>query len=444
MKESKYNFFFKVEENGEEKYLGYNAISNGLALMEPETVDFVRNIQNEDLKNLRIDEKIFKELKEGGFIVDDDFDEIQLLRFTRDQMRFSTSTFSLTILPTLDCNLGCKYCFEMRKPIYMDEKVYNQLLSFAESNIYSIGAKILGISWYGGEPLLKFDLIEKFTKDAVEMCKKYNCFYSASMVTNGTLITEDVAEKIKKLGIMNVQITLDGDPETHNVRRPYLDGRGSFEDVLKGIKNLDKAGVPVSIRVNIDRTNSNLDLSFLEKYGLVEILRKKENRIYFGFVKPCTSSCGCSQEECFTHVEFYDLEFRLKAELREKYGIEAPFYPSPVYGCVATSPYGYVVGPKGELYKCWEDVGRENEEVGNIFEGPKMDKNHLDHLTLDVGEGECLNCKFLPICNGGCPKTRIKRLRGLPEPLDCNPYKFNLKRSLEYYYTKVYTGDEES
>ncbi len=442
MKQSGYNFFFETEEEGKKKYLAYNSLTNGLALMEVETVEFIKNIENEDLSNLRIKEDIFKELKNGGFIVEDGFDELKLLKLIKNQNVYDTRGFSLTILPTLDCNLGCKYCFEMRKPIHMDEKVEERLVEFVSENIEAMECKYFFVSWYGGEPLLKLDVIERLTEKFKNLCKERNCIYSASMVSNGTLITEEVAKRLSEMGITDVQVTLDGDPETHNVRRPYLDGRESFEDILNGIKNLAKFKIPISMRVNIDRTNRDLDLVFLEEYGLMEILQRDENGIHFGFVRPCTSTCGCSENECFTHMEFYEIENRLRRELFEKYNIESRFYPSPVYGCVATTPYGYVVGPRGELYKCWEDVGKESEEVGNIFNGVRMDKHHLDHLMLELDE-ECLNCKFLPLCNGGCPKTQVKRLRGENIPRDCTSYKFNMRRTLEYYYRNVHREEGE-
>ena len=114
----------------------------------------------------------------------------------------------------------------------------------------------ISIKWYGGEPLIEFNKIVQITNEVKPLFENF----SASIITNGYLLTPDKIEQFEELGIRQIQITLDGPEEIHNKRRPLKNGKGSFNQILRNIDYLFSVNekIFVTIRVNIDRSNENM------------------------------------------------------------------------------------------------------------------------------------------------------------------------------------------
>ena len=121
MKLSKYNFAFNNGEN--EKHILYNSMTNSLALIDNEKYGGYRKYENGEVENL--DSDLMEDLYKGGFIVDNDFDELKELELRLLHGRFSSNSLGLTLAPTSDCNFRCIYCYEkdVIKPTYMTEEV---------------------------------------------------------------------------------------------------------------------------------------------------------------------------------------------------------------------------------------------------------------------------------------------------------------------------------
>ncbi len=126
MKKSNYNFFIDYKED-ENKIIAYNALSNNLALMDKEEFDIFNNSENLD----SIDNQLLSQLKIGNFIVDDELDELELIRFKMLESRFNRNLLSLTIAPTSACNFRCIYCYEKNslQEVYMDESIIESILN---------------------------------------------------------------------------------------------------------------------------------------------------------------------------------------------------------------------------------------------------------------------------------------------------------------------------
>lgn len=144
-----------------------------------------------------------KELKEalieGGYVVPNSFNELEYLKFRNKVSRFSNKYYSLTILLTNACNMACKYCYENApsKNGNMSDKVVKKLLGHIESTLKN-KIEMLDITWYGGEPMLRYKSICSLSKKIIEYCKQYGAKYEASIVTNGALLTKARAEKLKE------------------------------------------------------------------------------------------------------------------------------------------------------------------------------------------------------------------------------------------------------
>ncbi|MEM0113980.1 MAG: radical SAM protein, partial [Metallosphaera sp.] len=162
-----------------------------------------------------------------------------------------------TLLLTYNCNFDCVYCFQkgFRRAISVSENVMRGFVNYIKRKE---GGRKVRVTFFGGEPLLELRKIEDISKSLSGLK------YSFSVVTNGSLLTKSVAERLISLGLSHVQITLDGPREVHDKRRHYLDGRGSYEVILNNLRNLQDM-VNVILRINVDVKNlDEVDVLFSE------------------------------------------------------------------------------------------------------------------------------------------------------------------------------------
>ncbi|MDD3627386.1 MAG: radical SAM protein [bacterium] len=433
MKVSRFNFFFKYKNN---KYLAYNSYSNGFAeISESEYKVIQKILKSSDKYNYKTNkEKVLKEaLIRGNFLIDNDFDELSAIKFDYLSGRFDSTTLTLTLAPTMNCNFRCEYCYEEHLKIDMSKEVQAALVK--KVNDLAPQLRQLSIFWFGGEPTLRMDIVEHLTKEFLKICKKYKIKYTASMVSNGYLMDRKLALKLKDLKIRDVQLTLDGPKDIHDKRRPVVGGKGSFDRIIKNIKEIYDVLI-VNLRINIDKSNYKKTielLDYLKKEGL-------DGKIYpyFGVVTAFTESCGNISESCFDNQEYSKVEVEMYNEALMR-GFNVAKYPHRIHGgyCSADTLYSIVVSANGAIFKCWNYVTEEEKHaVGHLLkpESKIHFYNTLKWMKHNIIENpECMKCKVLPICMGGCP-YEIKIMK---REKKCSAFKYNLVEILKNYYEHV-------
>lgn len=408
MKISQYNFILKNHLNdSNEEYIAYNARSNALALMNEEQYrQFERFMESgNDIK----DQKLFDDLKFGGFIIEDEMDELQILRFKMLKNRYRTDILYLTIAPTSDCNFRCTYCYEKDSVKHppMSLEIQDALVTFVKKYIKTITA--LRVTWYGGEPLMCFGIVKRLSDIFIELCDEHGVIYSAGIVTNGYLLTPEICNDFIKCKINSVQITLDGDKSRHDIRRPLRDGRGTFDKIVSNIRAI-KGILPykISLRVNVDKNNSPYTdkiMQLLVDEDIVDVVSP-----YLAMVK--SSNGCCSNELCFSSDSFAPIYYNFEMS-KEDRNIMRVYPMLKSNFCGADLINSFVVDADGNLYKCWDDLGIHKRSIGclqvkkqgstycwGIQEGYMLYDPTIDDM--------CKTCKVLPVCMGGCPASRLQ------------------------------------
>lgn len=432
MRWSRYNLLFESERNG---WLLYNSASNAFLKLTGETADMVEKIRMdpESIDYVTMPNLYFH-LKNGGFLVDDtqDDDFYRILKMRRLTANYAGHTMMLTIAPTRDCNFACPYCFEEnRTASLMSEETEEKLISFIEKHKQ---IKKLALTWYGGEPLLCFDKIKSLQEKIEKLGKESSSF----LVTNGYLLTPEVIRQLGETKIKRMQITLDGRRETHDSRRYLKNKEGTFDAIVANIDNLmasDWDG-KLQIRVNVDMSNKE-EFAFVHRFIRGRYPEEFEKRVdvYPGFVH---SEAANPDTSCY-----FDSggKGQFLVDMYREYGINAlPAFPHMVMGgCTMTRRNAYVAGPDGELYKCWDDVGKPEFAIGTIH-------SFLDWNMPLVAEGmvgasfledeKCQKCFFFPICDGGCPKMRLRNRRDGGKRDTCSYFKAHIKTLLELHYER--------
>ena len=345
--------------------------------------------------------ELVEELKKGGMLVDDDRDEYQEIMTQSILERFSNTSLSLTIAPTMACNFCCPYCYEKgQKFTTMTEETINSLVKFIENNFPHISDLFIG--WYGGEPLLAIEQIQEIT-DRLKKAIPSNCLYHASIVTNGYFLTPQISNILKKCDVSSAQITLDGSKKDHDSRRVPQDGSPTYERILQNVKESSDI-IDISIRINVDKSNilaANELLLYLEKNGL-----KNKVHFYLAPVDDINNVCANSNM-CFTIQEFSEEEIAFY-ESAISFGFKPAIHGGISLGiCGAVEANSYVIDPLGDLYKCWDDIGRVERKVGTIFNPPMLTHNMMHWLNYFPNSIECKECFAFPMCMGGCPNVAL-------------------------------------
>lgn len=418
---SKYLYLFQKEN----KNFLYAPLTNSFAELDDDVykkllaiqngIDFLDDLDDEE-KNLLIRMKVIN--------VDDEL-EINKLKFNILMRRYDPRHLNLTLNPTLACNFSCPYCFELtHTPHFMSDKVEDDIIAFIQRH------KLLShlqVTWFGGEPLLAFERIVTLTKRMQSIGLKYN----AGMITNGYLLTEEKVKLFEELQISSVQITIDGLEQTHNARRYKKGGAPTYQTIMKNIEHAQHISpkTRIVVRVNVDKNNSN------EFFGVFNYFRDKQYPnvvVYPGFVN---DNSGNGQNHCVynsSEIAAFLMDAYHKHQYNSNY-----FYPNNITrACAVRNPNAIVVGPLGELYKCWNDVGNLDRSYGNIDGRMTHEEVLYEYLMKAdyLNDEKCNTCIFFPVCDGGCPYQRIINEKSGCLNDTCSLFKKNTEDFLMLWY----------
>jgi uncharacterized protein len=430
-----------------------------LPLTSGEKISEMSEITEDELFKTGIHEHEFKQLIADGVIIDKDLDEYKLIYESYIKKRaknYYSKTFALSIAPTLKCNLSCAYCFEQesRKLTKIEDFPVSQLINFIKQEIKCLNINNVKLTWFGGEPLIKYKIMETLSNEIIELCEKNNLKFNAELITNGILFDDELIEKIKQWKISYIQVTIDGPKELHDKKRPLVNSKESgFEMIIENLKKIIPLNIRMNIRINVDHEVILMLQKFLEEinyYGIwpqhiktvTLTLGKKQ---YFAGVKE-DKNLFLSQEE------FLEIEEKWRIIQKDFYNKWAKennisqsklrfMYPklTEYYCPTANMPYSFVIDDSGYIHKCMEDIDDKSTRIQNIAD--EFDNNnslysywqeaHKLNLTA-----ECKDCKVMPICDENCSRNHINGV------YNCPIWKYKLESVLKEQYIKLKSSPE--
>jgi uncharacterized protein len=350
----------------------------------------------------RLSSESLKPLSDLGFVVPDrDAERRSMLGFI-DGLNSRDTGMNVTVVLNLDCNFACVYCYEgeMKGRLYMTRDTADLLVGFIKEK-FTPEKKSINIDFFGGEPLLSKDLIKYISLAVKSLAGERGGHYAFSLVTNGSLLKREVAGELKPLGVQGVKITLDGPAYIHNKCRPFKGGGGSFDAIVRNIKDTCDL-VKIGIGGNFSRENYKAFpalLDYLEEEGLTP---EKISQVKFdavmarraGETSPADFVDGCMSinEPWLIEAGLY-----LREEILKRGYFTPKMVPMP---CQVELKNSYVVHFDGTLYKCPGFIGKKGFEAGNLKDG--VTNYAASYRTGIWKDEECLGCEYLPLCFGGC------------------------------------------
>lgn len=190
--------------------------------------------------------KLFSLMKSKGFIIDDDFNELDAVNKLYEEETRMEKKLSVMILLTSQCNCNCTYCYEKKEAeTFSNSFDYKRIVSFIDSYVKtSTTTDKIEVIYYGGEPLLMKDTIDEISS---YLSRKYGKRFTFAIITNGTLLDSEDVLRWEHLGLKVLKITIDGNKESHNKRRKYKNGKPTYDDILANLKKINSR---VEIRIN--------------------------------------------------------------------------------------------------------------------------------------------------------------------------------------------------
>jgi uncharacterized protein len=196
--------------------------------------------------------------------------------------------------------------------------------------------------------------------------------------------------------------------------------------------------IHLSIRVNVEKDNvSDFEYMYTE---LSQRWRGKNVSIYPGILRMDNEDRTALSCSALSQWESFDLYYKL----RKKKIIEGSIFPTLQYhkGCCATVANSYIVGPKGEMYKCWNDVSNDSRIIGYISD-EKLTNPTLFYRYIvgskAIKDQECLDCFLLPVCTGNCAYYRLRNLYENGKYVLCQCLQKSpnlLNKCLEHYHAE--------
>jgi uncharacterized protein len=312
------------------------------------------------------------------------------------------------------CNLNCSYCFASQGKYHgeralMSYEVGRAALDFL---VRSSGSRRnLEVDFFGGEPLMNFDVVKRLVAYARGLEKEHNKNFRFTLTTNGVLIDDDVIDFANR-EMSNVVLSLDGRREIHDRFRVDYAGKGSWDRIVPKFQKLVEARGGKSYYMRGTFTHANPDF-----------LNDIEAMLDLGFtelsMEPVVAAPGdpsaLTEEDLPTVLE----QYRKLAELmlqRDKEGKPFTFYHymidlaggpciyKRISGCGSGTEY-MAVTPTGDLYPCHQFVGEERFLLGNVWDGISEAGAEVqsEFLSCNVyARPECRTCWARLYCSGGC------------------------------------------
>jgi len=411
---------------------GYNIVldvpSGSLHVVDEVAYDIIEKYESESREEIirSLTEKYSSREDVSAEDIEECFSQVEQLRdmgklFTEDtfeamagKLKEKTSGVikALCLHIAHTCNLNCSYCFASQGKYHgeravMSFEVGKRALDFLVEN--SGSRRNLEVDFFGGEPLLNFEVVKQLVAYARSIEKDAGKNFRFTLTTNGMLIDEDVIDFCNK-EMSNVVLSLDGRREIHDKFRVDYAGKGSFDTIVPKFQRLVEARGGKNYYMRGTFTHANPD--FLEDIKVMLDLGFNELSM-----EPVVCAPGdpaeLTPEDITVVMEQYEQLANLM-RLRDKEGRPFTFYHymidltggpciyKRISGCGSGTEY-MAVTPWGDLYPCHQFVGDDKYRLGSIYEGVTNTAAQAEFAACNVyAKEECRDCWARLYCSGGC------------------------------------------
>lgn len=403
MKQSKYNCILQ-DNTG---MVIYNAATDQLVALTPQLANIFNEGKATPEKIKAQHAELYDHLLQKGIFVCDDADETEAYIRKREEYERSSGEYTITINPTLACNMSCWYCYESHKNMpAMSADVKQSVLLLIDKLLADNKLKKLNLSFFGGEPLLYFDkVVVDIINHAKMQCKAFDAKLSIHFTTNAYLLTDSVLKQLEGLDV-SFQITIDGGKQVHDSVRKTKGGEPTYARIVEHIHQTLSRGFSVGVRFNYTAKSMPSFIDVVKDFS--HLPQEQKHLVNFTFQRVWQDNEGdASQVE--QQVEHIERAF-------EQAGLfvnNAKSYIVPY--CYADGVNTAVVNYNGDLFKCTaRDFAPKSKEGTLAADGTlRWNERLRKRMSIRHGSDTCLQCRIYPICHGGCSQMKLEAPDGI-------------------------------
>ena len=332
---------------------------------------------------------------------------------------------SLCLHVSHDCNLRCEYCFASKGDYQTGRTMMpvNIALKAVDYLMRNSGTRQnIEIDFFGGEPLMNFEVVKNVVSYARELEKRSNKQFYFTITTNGTLLNDNSIAYINE-HMDNVVISIDGRKHIHDAVRHDTRGNGSYDRIVPLAKQLVEGRNGKSYFIRGTFTSKNKDFSkdifYLADLGFTEI--SIEPVVGFGDQLFITESDLPEILDEYEHLAMQYIERLRRDKPFRFYHFNLDLYDGPcLYKRIAACGAGYeyfAVSPDGKIYPCHQFVGQDEFIMGNVHDGiTNILLSEKFRNTNIITKDACSKCWAKLFCSGGCHANAWFTNASLEEP----------------------------
>lgn len=403
MKQSKYNCILQ-DCTG---MVIYNAATDQLVALNPQLAQIFNDGKSAPETIKMQHAELYYHFLQKGIFVCDDVDETETYIHKREEHERNSGEFTLTINPTLACNMACWYCYESHKNMpAMSADVKQSVLLLIDKLLADNKLKKLNLSFFGGEPLLYFDkVVVDIINHARVQCKAQDAKLSIHFTTNAYLLTENVLKQLKGLDV-SFQITIDGGRPVHDSVRKTKGGEPTYARIVEHIHSATSRGFHVGVRFNYTAKSVPSFIDVVKDFSHLPQAQKRNLNFTFQRVWQDNEGDADQVEQQVEHIEQAFEQAGLFVNNVKSYIV--PY-------CYADGANTAVVNYNGDLFKCTaRDFSTKSKEGTLAADGTlRWNERLRKRMSIRHGSATCLQCRIYPICHGGCSQMKLETPEGI-------------------------------
>ncbi|WP_198011479.1 radical SAM protein [Synechococcus sp. PCC 7335] len=391
-----------------------NADSGSLHVLSTEMAERVRSLRQSP--STVVDEDIT--LAALGVVV---LDPAERQKEINEELELNWSRNAvLTVLPTEQCNFRCTYCYETFEKGRMSSALQLGLHKFLRQQVPMYES--FQLAWFGGEPLVETEVIAQATAIFHQARNAHRVRGTASITTNGYLLSGSRLERLDTAGIDVYQITLDGDPAVHDSQRITASGHKTHHQIMENIKGvLTNTLARVVVRINVDthKDEAAKRTACWVRNELADLVTMGGERVDIAVVPVWSADTTTIDGICLSSAHRFQVLNMVKeaaCEIKGTTTVEKFLQLSSALGtlsCYAGKPNTWVVGSDGTVYKCTVAFDLPENKIGRLTESGNMEldieKAALWTQKNATNDPTCGKCAFARSCQGiFCPLLRMQ------------------------------------
>jgi uncharacterized protein len=399
----------------------HNTLSGGFTVVDDDTLAALRKADSgaelDDGERLLAEDPDLSDPDVGVVVESREAEEAEFLAWF-ERRRARGQRLEALVGINLACNFQCTYCFQdgILDGSVMKPEVADRTADWLAGRALETGVGGVHLAFMGGEPLLHPERIERIAQRIRARVLPAGLSFTFMVITNGYFLTDELLDRLVPLGLVEAEVTLDGDERTHKLTRVSKKGEDTFARIFG---NAMSASRRIRIYINGNYTPQTMH-TFIPLLGqLADAGLPPGSHVRFTPALDALDSTGWSGGSLCTWSE---ADTTLHVAMQDEV-LRRGFHTDPINTvgpCEFHDHHSFAIDPAGIIYKCPGFLGHPEWGIGHVDTG--LEQELYARMLGATPQRSCEGCSHRPNCGGGCLAAEWTKT-GVPQGVNCDkPY----------------------